>query len=51
MILRLVLESIRAFMAFPDLFEPLVYDIAILYKTDRAKYEATAREWTRKFAL
>ena len=32
----------------PD--DPLVPDIAHLYKTDRARYEATAREWTRKWA-
>jgi ubiquitin-conjugating enzyme E2 D/E len=34
--------------ANPD--DPLVPEIARLYKTDRAKYEATAREYTRKYA-
>ncbi|RXW13169.1 hypothetical protein EST38_g12685 [Candolleomyces aberdarensis] len=29
----------------------LVLDIAHLYKTDRARYEAAAREWTRKYAM
>jgi len=26
-------------------------EIAHIYKTDKAKYEATAREWTRKYAM
>jgi ubiquitin-conjugating enzyme E2 D len=34
--------------ANPD--DPLVPEIAHLYKNDRQKYEANAREWTRKFA-
>ena len=25
-------------------------DIATIYKTDKKRYEATAREWTRKYA-
>ena len=33
----------------PNPDDPLVPDIAHLYKTDRARYEATAREWTRKY--
>jgi ubiquitin-conjugating enzyme E2 D/E len=32
----------------PNPDDPLVHDIAHLYKTDRPRYEATAREWTRK---
>ena len=32
----------------PNPDDPLVPDIAHLYKTDRPRYEATAREWTRK---
>ena len=32
----------------PNPDDPLVPDIAHLYKTDRGRYEATAREWTRK---
>ena len=32
----------------PNPDDPLVPDIAHLYKTDRTRYEATAREWTRK---
>lgn len=32
----------------PNPDDTLVPDIAHLYKTDRTRYEATAREWTRK---
>ena len=35
----------------PNPDDPLVHDIAHLYKTDRPRYEATAREWTRKYVL
>ncbi|XP_046570112.1 ubiquitin-conjugating enzyme E2 11-like [Haliotis rubra] len=31
--------------------DPLEPDIACLYKTDRAKYEQTVREWTKKYAM
>ena len=31
--------------------DPLVPEIAHVYKTDRARYEATAREWCRKYAM
>ncbi|CAG8588192.1 278_t:CDS:2, partial [Scutellospora calospora] len=30
--------------------EPLMPEIAHVYKTDRARYGATAREWTQKHA-
>ena len=30
---------------------PLVPEIAHLYKTDRPRYEETAREWARKYAM
>jgi len=45
---RLVLLSICSMLTDPNPDDPLVPDIAHLYKTDRARYEATAREWTRK---
>jgi hypothetical protein len=35
----------------PNPDDPLVPDIAHLYKTDRARYEATAREWSRKYVV
>ncbi len=33
------------------LTDPLVPEIAHIYKTDRQRYEETAREWTRKYAM
>lgn len=44
----LVLLSICSMLTDPNPDDPLVPDIAHLYKTDRTRYEATAREWTRK---
>ncbi|RMY75741.1 hypothetical protein D0863_02373 [Hortaea werneckii] len=35
----------------PNPDDPLVPEIAHVYKTDRSRYEATAREWTRKYAI
>jgi len=43
-----VLLSICSMLTDPNPDDPLVPDIAHLYKTDRPRYEATAREWTRK---
>ncbi|POW18786.1 hypothetical protein PSHT_05380 [Puccinia striiformis] len=43
-----VLLSICSMLTDPNPDDPLVPEIANLYKTDRAKYEATAREHTRK---
>ncbi|KAK0199199.1 ubiquitin-conjugating enzyme, partial [Desarmillaria ectypa] len=42
-----VLLSICSMLTDPNPDDPLVPDIAHLYKTDRTRYEATAREWTR----
>ncbi|KAF7318821.1 Fecal droplet protein [Mycena chlorophos] len=46
-----VLLSICSMLTDPNPDDPLVPDIAHLYKTDRTRYEATAREWTRKYAM
>jgi len=46
-----VLLSICSLLTDPNPDDPLVPDIAHIYKTDRARYEATAREWTRKYAM
>lgn len=35
----------------PNLDHPFFHGIAHLYKTDRAQYEATARKWTRLYAI
>ncbi|KAG2154236.1 ubiquitin-conjugating enzyme/RWD-like protein [Suillus bovinus] len=48
--LHAVLLSICSMLTDPNPDDPLVHDIAHLYKTDRTRYEATAREWTRKYA-
>ncbi|KAG5463233.1 MAG: ubiquitin-conjugating enzyme/RWD-like protein [Olpidium bornovanus] len=45
-----VLLSICSLLTDPNPDDPLVPEIAHLYKSDRERYEATAREWTRKYA-
>lgn len=45
-----VLLSICSLLTDPNPDDPLCPDIAHVYKSDRARYEATAREWTRKYA-
>ncbi|MBA0725655.1 hypothetical protein Golax_022222, partial [Gossypium laxum] len=34
----------------PNLDAPLVPEIAHMYKTNRSKYDTTARSWTQKYA-
>ncbi|KAI5475866.1 beta dna polymerase [Pseudohyphozyma bogoriensis] len=46
-----VLLSICSMLTDPNPDDPLVPEIANLYKTDRPRYESTAREWTRKYAI
>ena len=46
-----VLLSISSLLTDPNLDDPLEPDIAHQYKTSKAKYEATAREWTKMFAI
>ncbi|XP_010539353.1 PREDICTED: ubiquitin-conjugating enzyme E2-17 kDa-like [Tarenaya hassleriana] len=45
-----VLLSICSLLTDPNPDDPLVPEIAHIYKIDRAKYEATARSWTQKYA-
>ncbi|GAM27693.1 hypothetical protein SAMD00019534_108690 [Acytostelium subglobosum LB1] len=45
-----VLLSICALLTDPNPDDPLVPEIANLYKTDKARFEANAKEWTRKYA-
>ncbi|RIB29720.1 ubiquitin-conjugating enzyme E2 [Gigaspora rosea] len=45
-----VLLCIWFLLTDPNPHVPLVPEIAHVYKTDRARYEATVREWTRKYA-
>lgn len=46
-----VLLSICSLLTDPNPDDPLVPEIAHIYKTDRQRYEDTAREWTRKYAV
>lgn len=46
-----VLLSICSLLTDPNPDDPLVPDIAQLYKTDRQRHDATAREWTSKYAM
>lgn len=46
-----LLISIRSLLSDPNPQDPLVPEIAQLFVQDRKRYEATAREWTRKYAM
>lgn len=46
-----VLLSICSLLCDPNPDDPLVPEIARIYKTDRDKYNELAREWTRKYAM
>ena len=43
-------SSHHSLLQDPNPDDPLVPEIAHLYKTDRRKYDDTARSWTEKFA-
>lgn len=46
-----VLLSISSLLTDANPDDPLVPEIANLYKNDKKKFEETAREWTRKYAM
>ncbi|KAK4489612.1 hypothetical protein RD792_005424 [Penstemon davidsonii] len=46
-----VLLAVCSILTDPNPDDPLVPEIAYMYKTDRSKYEATARFWTQKYAM
>jgi ubiquitin-conjugating enzyme E2 D/E len=46
-----VLLSICSLLTDPNPEDPLVPDIAQLLKTDKARHDSTAREWTSKYAM
>ena len=46
-----VLLSICSLLTDPNPDDPLVPDIAQLLKTDKARHDSTAREWTSKYAM
>ena len=45
-----LLLSITALMTDPNPDDPLVPDVARLYKSNREKFNSNARDWTNKFA-
>jgi ubiquitin-conjugating enzyme E2 D/E len=45
-----VLLSVCSMLTDPNPDDPLMPEIAALYKTNRPKYEANAREWTVHYA-
>ena len=46
-----VILSICSLLTDPNPDDPLVPDIARVYKTDRNAYNNTAKEWTKKYAM
>lgn len=46
-----VLLSICSMLTDPNPDDPLVPEIAKMYKTDRARYNQLAKEWTSKYAM
>ncbi|MBZ3891757.1 Ubiquitin-conjugating enzyme E2 D2 [Sciurus carolinensis] len=46
-----ILLSICSLLCDPNPDDPLVPEIARIYKTDRDKYNRLAREWTEKYAM
>jgi ubiquitin-conjugating enzyme E2 D len=46
-----VLQAILSLLTDPDPNNPFVPEIAQLYKTNREKYNKTAKEWTKKYAM
>jgi ubiquitin-conjugating enzyme E2 D/E len=46
-----VLLSLEALLRDPNPNDPLSPEIAQVYKTDREKFNQTAREWTKKYAI
>ena len=45
-----VLLSITSLLTDPNPNDPLMPEIATLYKTDKAAYEIEARSWTQRYA-
>uniref|UniRef100_A0A914QTS2 E2 ubiquitin-conjugating enzyme n=1 Tax=Panagrolaimus davidi TaxID=227884 RepID=A0A914QTS2_9BILA len=46
-----ILLSICALLCDPNPDDPLVPEIARIYKTDRERYNQIARDWCQKFAM
>ena len=48
--LRMLLILICSLLSDANPDDPLEPEIALIYKNDRLKYDAIAREWTLKYA-
>lgn len=46
-----VLLSISALLTDANPDDPLVPEVAHIFKTDRRRYDETAREWTQRYAI
>ncbi|KAG0416045.1 hypothetical protein HPB47_020617 [Ixodes persulcatus] len=46
-----VLMSIMVLMCDPNPDDPLVPEVANVYKTDKEAYNVIAKEWTRRYAM
>jgi ubiquitin-conjugating enzyme E2 D/E len=46
-----MLLSILLLLTQPNPDDPLASEVANVYKTNRARYDATAREWTSRYAM
>lgn len=47
---ELLLSAILDLLHQPNPYDPLVGSIAVQYLTERSRHDATAREWTERFA-
>lgn len=45
-----LLGAILGLLDEPNPYDPLVGSIAVQYLTDKTQHDATAREWTQRFA-
>jgi len=48
--IRKAMASLSGLLSSPDPDEPLVPEIAHIFKTNKARFEMYAREWTQKYA-
>ena len=48
--IRTLLISIRSLLSYPNPDNPLVPEIARVYKEDKEKHDRVAKEWTQKYA-
>ena len=49
--IRTALISLQALLSAPEPDDPQDAEVANMYKSDRAEFEAHAKEWTAKFAV